>query len=144
MTHPRKPPSSKRASLEAAFSEPVYERLRFSEGGNEMQLLAFVRLISPELRTYLTNIGAKPSQHLEANCYSETWELSPDWLATPPVTLAELDLCIASGLNILGGKFPHSAGYWSHPITSGSDDKPHSTSALLRASERQQKGQTRR
>ena len=114
-------------SLVAAFSEPAYERLRFMEHGRNMQFLAFVRPVSAELRQFLTKIGAAPSQRYEAACYPEVWELSPEWIAKPPLPMAELDLCIAIGLRILDGRYPHTAGYWSQC----QDGDTHWTSHLL-------------
>lgn len=109
-----------------------------------MQFLAFVRPVSPELRQYLTTVGAKLSERYQADCYNELWELSPEWIAKPPMTTAELDLCIASGLNILDGKYPHTAGYWSHRQTPGDDNQHHSKSHLLNCCNRSHPSRTTR
>lgn len=127
---------SKRVSLEAAFSEPVYERLRFRKNDQDVQFLAFVRPISPELRQFLVDrVGAKPSTEYAADCYAELYELSSQWCGNPTMTTAELDLCIASGISILDGKYGSSAGYWSRPQSDPNVRNKHWTSRLLACNE---------
>lgn len=125
----------KRVSLQSAFSEPVYERLSLQNGDQEVQLLSFVRPISQELRQYLLTIGAHRSERFEAECFSEVWELSSQWLANPCIALRDLDLYVSRGIKLLDGRYSAAAGRWFCPGANTTADRKHWTSSLLSLSE---------
>lgn len=99
--------------MAAAYSEPVYERLRLPETTGVRHLLAFTRPVPHQITTILTALGASPCPDHVAECYATLWELPTSWAGRPSADFLALDATIAAELAQVNGKENLVTGYWT-------------------------------